>query len=145
MMRQGWLKKTVVPVVLVSISLQLLSCGTLFHPERKGQTGGRIDPGIAILDGLGLLLFLLPGVIAFAVDFSNGTIYLPGSRRASLDEQSGEQQLIAITLEDQELSERNIELALREELGRAVDITAPEVRVIRLDLLKSAGTIVPAK
>ncbi|HRX75648.1 MAG TPA: hypothetical protein P5341_16175, partial [Hyphomonas sp.] len=34
-----------------------------------------------ILDGIGLLLFLIPGLIAFAVGFSNDTIYLPGRRR----------------------------------------------------------------
>ena len=59
------------------LATALSGCGTLLYPERKGQTGGRIDPSVAILDGLGLLLFLIPGLIAFAVDFSNGTIYLP--------------------------------------------------------------------
>ena len=34
---------------------------------------------MAVLDGIGLLFFIIPGVIAFAVDFSNGTIYLPGT------------------------------------------------------------------
>ena len=53
-------------------------CGTLLHPERKGQTGGRLDPGVVLLDGIGLFFFLIPGLVAFAVDLSNGTIYLPG-------------------------------------------------------------------
>ena len=26
--------------------LQILGCGTLLYPERKGQTGGQIDPGV---------------------------------------------------------------------------------------------------
>ena len=38
------------------------------------------------LNGIGLLLFLLPGVIAFAVDFSTGAIYLPGTHAANEDE-----------------------------------------------------------
>ena len=63
-----------------------LGCGTIMYPERKGQSLGKIDPAVAILDGLGLLLFLVPGVIAFAVDFSNGTIYLPaGNGSAGLE------------------------------------------------------------
>ena len=73
-------------VTLLAASVS--GCGTILHPERKGQVDGKIDPGIAILDGLGLLLFLVPGVIAFAVDFSNGTIYLPGTgsgKRADAD------------------------------------------------------------
>jgi hypothetical protein len=48
------------------------------HNERCGRPhGGRIDWGVAALDGLGLLLFFIPGVIAFVVDFSTGAIYLP--------------------------------------------------------------------
>ena len=64
----------------------LAACGTILHPERKGQVDGRIDPSIAILNGLGLLLFLVPGVIAFAVDFSNGTIYLPGTQTSEVED-----------------------------------------------------------
>jgi len=63
--------------------LMLTGCGTLLHPERKGQISGRIDPAIAALNGVGLLFFFVPGVIAFAVDFSNGTIYLPAGRSAA--------------------------------------------------------------
>ncbi|WP_280337994.1 hypothetical protein [Salinicola acroporae] len=71
--------------VISGLILSLAGCGTLFYPERKGQLQGRIDPGVAIADGLGLLLFIIPGVIAYAVDFSNNTIYLPGSGDASID------------------------------------------------------------
>jgi len=58
-------------------TLQLMGCGTLMYPERRGQRGGSLDAGVAVLDGIGLLFGIIPGVIAFAVDFSNGTIYLP--------------------------------------------------------------------
>ena len=61
------------------LMVQLMGCGTILYPERKGQTGGRIDAGVALLDGIGVLFFIVPGVIAFAVDFYNGTIYLPGT------------------------------------------------------------------
>jgi hypothetical protein len=70
--------------LVFGLIFQLAGCGTILHPERKGQVSGQIDPKIAIFDAIGLLFFLIPGVIAFAVDFSNGTIYLPGGRRASL-------------------------------------------------------------
>ena len=32
------------------------------------------------MDGIGLLFFILPGVIAYAVDFTTGCIYLNGKR-----------------------------------------------------------------
>ncbi len=63
----------------------LTACGTILYPERKGQTQGQIDPAVLALDGIGLLFYLIPGVIAFAVDFSNGTIYLPHGRHKLTD------------------------------------------------------------
>ena len=62
------LRKCVTSVLLVCVVLNCCSCGTLMHPERKGQQSGKIDPKIAILDGVGLLFFIVPGVIAFAVE-----------------------------------------------------------------------------
>jgi len=76
--------KAIVLYVSAGMVTQLVGCGTILHPERKGQVSGQIDPKIAIFDAIGLLFFFIPGVIAFAVDFSNGTIYLPGGRHASL-------------------------------------------------------------
>lgn len=76
--------KILVGTLATSLLVQLTACGTILHPERKGQKSGQIDPAIALFNGIGLLFFFLPGVIAFAVDFSNGTIYLPGGRQSSL-------------------------------------------------------------
>src|SRR5882672_1632245 len=80
------MKKALKALFCAVLVLHATACGTLMHPERKGQTQGPIDVGVAILDGIGLLFFIIPGVIAYAVDFSNGTIYLPGtsSPRAQL-------------------------------------------------------------
>jgi hypothetical protein len=68
-------------LVAAALAVQAGGCGTLFYPERKGQEDGKVDPKVAILDGIGLLFFIIPGVIAFIVDFDNGTIYLPGTHR----------------------------------------------------------------
>jgi hypothetical protein len=66
--------------IVVLFLLQMAGCGTILYPERRGQKAGRVDAGVAILDGLGLLVFIIPGVIAFAVDFTTGAIYLPGGK-----------------------------------------------------------------
>ena len=81
------LTKTVIALCSTGLILQLTACGTILHPERKGQKSGQIDPAIAVFNGIGLLFFLIPGVIAFAVDFSNGTIYLPDGRHSSLSDE----------------------------------------------------------
>lgn len=70
----------------LSIVVNLYACGTILYPERKGQTSGRLDVGVVLLNSVGLLLYFIPGVIAFAVDFSNGTIYLPGGSATTLDD-----------------------------------------------------------
>lgn len=84
-MKKSPLKVLTVALVTAGV-LNLTACGTLMHPERKGQTGGRVDAGVVALDAVGLLFWFIPGVIAFAVDFSNGTIYLPGGEQTSLSE-----------------------------------------------------------
>lgn len=68
--------------ILLSTTLvtQLAACGTVFYPERRGQISGEIDPGVAILNGIGLLFYVIPGLVAFAVDFATGAIYFPDER-----------------------------------------------------------------
>lgn len=73
MSRRRWVVTQICAVVTVAAS----GCGTLLYPERRGQRGGRLDWKVVALNGVGLLFFFIPGVIAFAVDFINGTIYLP--------------------------------------------------------------------
>jgi len=53
-------------------------CGTLLFPERQHEDhSGDLDPNVLVLDGIGLLFFVVPGLVAFVVDFSTGAIYLP--------------------------------------------------------------------
>jgi hypothetical protein len=61
-------------IVTIALIIQLAGCGTIIYPERRGQTGGRIDVGIVILDAVGLFFFIIPGLIAFGVDFTTGAL-----------------------------------------------------------------------
>lgn len=81
------MKKLISCVVCLVFVLNLAGCGTILYPERKGQVSGQLDPSVVLLDALGLLFFFVPGVVAFAVDFTNGTIYLPGGKSLVLNEQ----------------------------------------------------------
>jgi hypothetical protein len=59
----------------------LTGCGSIMYPERRhAPRSHQIDWKVAALDGLGLLLFFVPGVIAFVVDFYTGAIYLPAAQ-----------------------------------------------------------------
>lgn len=79
------LRKATAVGLTALLGTQVTSCGLLLHPERKGQTGGRVDAGIAVLDAVGLLFYIIPGVVAFAIDFTYGTIYLPHSQASAGD------------------------------------------------------------
>ncbi|MDZ4685161.1 MAG: hypothetical protein SH850_08725 [Planctomycetaceae bacterium] len=70
-------RRLLIRAALVAYGASSVGCGTILHPERKGQPAGPLDWSIVALDAVGLLFFFVPGVIAFAVDFNNGTIYLP--------------------------------------------------------------------
>ena len=137
--------KTIGKMFRVSICAVLVAqwagCGTILHPERKGQRDGRIDPGIAVLDGLGLLFFIIPGVIAFAVDFSNGTIYLPGTF-AKFDPKHSNAETIEKIIEQKtgyrvKLDQENIQVSRLEsldEMNKRFAEVSPQTRDIRLAL-----------
>lgn len=72
--RRQWLFSSLAASTLSAAA----GCGSILFPERSGQPrGGPLDWKVVALDGIGLFFFFVPGVIAFAVDFYNGTIFLP--------------------------------------------------------------------
>ena len=77
--------KRIVHLVMIALTVNLVACGTLLYPERKGTRAGKIDPVVAGLDAVGLLFYIVPGVIAFVVDYNSGAIYLPRGRSSSVD------------------------------------------------------------
>lgn len=114
--------------VCIVLAIQLAGCGTIMYPQRRGQQGGKIDAGVAVLDGVGLLLFIIPGVIAFAVDFSDGAIYLPGTSRSSLDMKN----LKVVKFGTGHSSAKNLENIIKEETGYNVKFSQGNMKVIRL-------------
>jgi hypothetical protein len=119
-------RRVTTAAVTTVLVLQASGCGFLLYPERKGQTSGRIDPGVAILDAAGLIVFIVPGLIAFGVDFVTGCIYLPGGRRAALE---GEP-LRTAHLDPANLSDQAIETAVRRATGAPVDLADPAVQAV---------------
>jgi HAMP domain-containing protein len=115
-------------LIAAMLAFQSAGCGTILYPERKGQRSGEIDVGVAVLDAIGLLFFIIPGVIAFAVDFNNGTIYLPrGSHRHALD--LGELRQIRF---DPGAGKTEIEAILSDTTGRAIRLDEPGLHVFEL-------------
>ena len=80
-MTKDHLRKILTCLLLLSCIAYFSSCGYFLYPERRGQKQGEIDAPVLIMDCAALLLCIIPGVIAIAVDFTSGAIYLPGRGR----------------------------------------------------------------
>ena len=128
--------------ICFTLITQLAGCGTLMHPERRGQKSGRVDPAVAVLDGIGLLLFIIPGLIAFAVDFSTGAIYLPGTFGA-LDRND----MKVVTFDPKHATAASIEEILWKETGQRIQLNQANMVVSRLasleDMRKCFAEVLP--
>jgi hypothetical protein len=111
----------------------LASCGTILYPERRGQPAGRLDVGVVVLDGIGLLVFLVPGIIAFAVDFATGAIYLPPEYGVLVPVTKAE--LRKVQVDPAELTPERVELIVREQTGKAVSLRSGAYRAMKLERL----------
>ena len=142
-------------------------CGTIFHSERIGQPHSRdIDWKVAALNGLGLLFFFVPGVVAFAVDFYTGAIYLPPEYlpyepndgfppppeytppadfvppphaplpQAAPLSEAGTPSLHCLTIAREDLHPQGIRAAVEKHLGKTVNLEQTASRVTELDRLE---------
>ena len=117
----------------VAAAFFLTSCGTILYPERRGQPCGRLDVGVVVLDGIGLLLFFVPGVVAFIVDFATGAIYLPAEY--SLADPAGGPEMRVIHVDRADLTPRRIEAIVQEQTGKSVRLEPGAYRAVRLQQL----------
>jgi len=117
----------------VALAAGSAGCGTILHPERRGQPAGRLDWGIVALDAIGLFFFFIPGVIAFAVDFSNGTIYLP-PRECYIPPgaSTGPARLKKVTVPRESLTRERIADEVSRHSGRPVELRPGDYETARL-------------
>lgn len=99
-------------------------CGSILYPERIGQPrGGPIDWKVVALDGVGLMLFFVPGIVAFAVDFYNGTIFLPSGHYGEYAARK-RPELVSVTVPPKSLDQASIERVASEHVGQKVALTS---------------------
>jgi hypothetical protein len=122
-------RKAVGALLVLALIFQT-GCGTILYPERRGQRGTRIDPGVAVLDGIGLLFFIIPGVIAFAVDFGNGCIYYSSSGKGIF---SSRNDVKTIRFDPRRDGPADIERLIRENTGIGVRLNEAGIQVFELN------------
>jgi len=126
--------KLIALALVVAIAFHATSCGTILYPERRGQPpGGPLDPGVVILDALGLLFFVIPGIVAFIVDFSNGTIYLPPPYYAPVSHRTlRRKDMVAVKLAKEDLTRERIEEIVSRRAGQPVTLEPGRFRAAEL-------------
>ncbi|MBU1168460.1 MAG: hypothetical protein KKD44_02750 [Proteobacteria bacterium] len=130
MFLQKKILKALTTMTMVIILIQTGACGFILYPERKGLNSGKIDPGVAILDAILLIPGILPGVVAFAVDFVTGCIYLPGSH-FSVQAMEDVQNPQDLTVVSQNLDLGAIEHMISQKTGKQVHLEADQIKVLR--------------
>jgi hypothetical protein len=118
-----------------SVSLAA-GCGMILHPERRNQPpGGGLDWSIVALDAVGLVLFFIPGVIAFAVDFTTGAIYLPPPGYGDAETPANDEPLVEVHVPPEYLTRQRVEQVTSEHVGRDVKIVRGGFLTARLTKL----------
>lgn len=110
-------------VVVATLLTQLTACGSIFFPDRRGQIDGKIDPVVVVLDGIGLLFYVIPGLIAFGVDFATGAIYLPPGKTAQIAPEKLQQAIGS----DGKVDNSKLQAILESELGRGFPLNDPRL------------------
>lgn len=109
-------------------------CGTILYPERRGQPAGRLDWGVVALDAIGLVFFFVPGVIAFAVDFITGAIYLPYDGYGSTESPS-RHELRRIDVPRSQMTQEGIARIVSREAGQPVTLANETCETRQLESL----------
>ncbi|VTP91935.1 Polyribonucleotide nucleotidyltransferase (polynucleotide phosphorylase) [Pseudomonas aeruginosa] len=111
-------------VLSAALLSQLSACGTLFYPSDAARsTVASIRPSVAF-DAIGLLFYIIPGLIAFGVDFATGAIYLPDAKYSVAPEV-----LKDAVGADGKVDNRKLRAILEREIGRELPLDDP--RLIR--------------
>jgi hypothetical protein len=118
-------------------SLPLLSsCGTFIYPERVNQKGhGNLDPAVVILDGIGLIFFIIPGLIAFAVDFGTHAIYFPEGKDENDKERTIFDHWKDDASEDTAINQHTLEKFIAWKTGHRIQFQQEQVLVKELESL----------
>lgn len=112
--------RAVALTTLIGLGSSQIGCGYILYPERRGNSGGRIDGGTLVMDCLWLLAGIIPGVIFLIVDFTTGAMYVGGSGSIRISDAG----LIDVPLTDAAMA-KSVTVRVIDSHGRIVDEATP--------------------
>ncbi len=113
-------------ILFPAMVMQTASCGTLLYPERRHSDiqadpgGRRIDPAVAALDAVCLVFFVIPGLIAFGVDFATGAIYFTKEKEQCNATTPEKPRKVVVHLVPDEMDRAALEQVISKEAGIAI-------------------------
>jgi hypothetical protein len=138
-------RRTLTAGLTAATASMLTSCGTIIYPERRNvkEHSGQLDFIVVGMDGVGLLFFLIPGIIAFVVDFGTGAIYLPkdykkGKRERTIFDEIDEQVDVSrpFTVRvSRPFTVRDVEQLIASHTGRSIQLTREMIRTTPIEHL----------
>ncbi len=125
-------RRTMMATLAAGTTSLLSGCGTILYPDRAYQKSrGSLDPAVVILDGIGLFFFVIPGLVAFAVDFTTGAIYFPAGHEPG----DRERTIFDPYNSEVKLDQKEIERVVKLKTGTAIDLANDDVRVAEIKSL----------
>ena len=127
------LKKRIFKLLTVTILLLFLfeftSCGSIIYKERVFKKHSRrLDPKVAIMDTILMVFFLIPGAIAFGVDFATGAIFLPRGKKA-WSKLNSPDDITVIKVDPEKLNKEMLEKILSEYTGKKIILDEQNLQV----------------
>lgn len=126
-------RRTLITGLAATSTTLLTSCGSLIYPERRSARtdetmSKEIDFLILGLDAVGLIFFLIPGLVAFAIDFGTGAIFLPeGGKQMDNKEPTIFNDLSELDRINTPVQPEELERILTKYTGRKIDLKHPEL------------------
>ena len=130
----------IISIILFPVMvMQMASCGTLLYPERRHSDiqvtpeGRRIDPAVAALDAVCLVFFIIPGIVAFAVDFATGAIYLQKGKEQSGNTMPELQEKVVVQIIPNEMDKATLERIISREAGVTISFDDKRMQAFEIN------------
>ncbi len=139
-------------VVMLAMVFQTLSCGTILYPERRSSPsasgfdpkGRQIDLAVAFLDAIFLIFYIVPGLVAFGVDFATGAIYIPNSRskkKSSALTGDDEKDMTVIYVPPEKLNPEMLQTVIFQQTGVMVNFESNTLKTFKMKGPEAAGFV----
>jgi hypothetical protein len=120
-------------IILGVLLIQIVGCGTIFYPERRGQTvHGGIDIVVAIADSAWFLAYIIPGFVAWGVDLYTGAVYLPTGKKRFAN-QPDSKDFVVVKVDPKQLDQTMIEEIVSEHVGQKIDLDEDHVQILKFN------------